>query len=128
MQANGLTAPQSTILVVDDTATNLQVLVRTLQTNVPQEQCLPIPKGLTAIQAAALPETFFTVWTNVFQRGKLQAGETILIHGGTSGIGTTAIQLARAFGARVLATAGSDKKCAAMRALGAEHTFNYKTQ
>jgi NADPH2:quinone reductase len=95
---------------------------------VPHEQCLRIPKGLTAIQAAALPETFFTVWTNVFQRGKLQAGETILIHGGTSGIGTTAIQLARAFGARVLATAGSDKKCAAMRALGAEHPFNYKTQ
>jgi NADPH2:quinone reductase len=95
---------------------------------VPHEQCLPIPNGLTAIQAAALPETFFTVWTNVFQRGKLQAGETILIHGGTSGIGTTAIQLARAFGARVMGTAGSDKKCAAMRALGAEHAFNYKAQ
>ena len=93
----------------------------------PQEQCLPIPKGLTAIQAAALPETFFTVWTNVFQRGKLQAGESILIHGGTSGIGTTAIQLAKAFGARVLATAGSDDKCDAMRKLGAEHAFNYRT-
>lgn len=95
---------------------------------VPHEQCLPIPKGLTAIQAAAIPETFFTVWTNVFQRGKLKAGETILIHGGTSGIGTTAIQLAKAFGARVLATAGSDEKCAAMRKLGADETFNYKTQ
>jgi NADPH2:quinone reductase len=95
---------------------------------VPQEQCLPIPKGLTAIQAAGLPETFFTVWTNVFQRGKLQADETILIHGGTSGIGTTAIQLAKAFGARVLATAGSDDKCAATRELGAEHAFNYRTQ
>src|SRR5689334_11734055 len=94
----------------------------------PQEQCLPIPKGLTAIQAAGLPETFFTVWTNVFQRGKLKAGETILIHGGTSGIGTTAIQLAKAFGARVFATAGSDDKCAAMRTLGADETFNYKTQ
>lgn len=95
---------------------------------VPQEQCLPIPQGLTAVQAAALPETFFTVWTNVFQRGKLQPGETILVHGGTSGIGTTAIQLARAFGAHVMATAGSDAKCQACRALGAEHAFNYKTQ
>jgi putative PIG3 family NAD(P)H quinone oxidoreductase len=94
----------------------------------PHEQCLPIPKGLTAIQAAGIPETFFTVWTNVFQRGKLQRGETILIHGGTSGIGTTAIQLARAFGARVLATAGSDAKCEAMRQLGAEAAFNYRTQ
>ena len=95
---------------------------------VPHEQCLPIPKGLTAIQAAGIPETFFTVWTNVFQRGKLQAGETILIHGGTSGIGTTAIQLAKAFGARILTTAGSDEKCEAARRLGAEHAFNYKTQ
>ena len=95
---------------------------------VPHEQCLPIPKGLTAIQAAGIPETFFTVWTNVFQRGKLQAGETILIHGGTSGIGTTAIQLAKAFGARVFATAGSDEKCEACRQLGAEHAFNYRTE
>ena len=95
---------------------------------VPHEQCLPIPKGLTAIQAAGIPETFFTVWTNVFQRGTLKAGETILIHGGTSGIGTTAIQLAKAFGARVLTTAGSDAKCDATRKLGAEHAFNYKTQ
>jgi len=94
---------------------------------VPQEQCLPIPKGLTAIQAAGIPETFFTVWTNVFQRGKLKAGETILIHGGTSGIGTTAIQLAKAFGARVFATAGSDEKCEAVRKLGAEEAFNYRT-
>lgn len=95
---------------------------------VPHEQCLPIPKGLTPIQAAGLPETFFTVWTNVFQRGKLQAGETILVHGGTSGIGTTAIQLAKAFGARVFGTAGSDEKCEAMRQLGAEEAFNYRTQ
>ena len=95
---------------------------------VPHEQCLPIPNGLTAIQAAGLPETFFTVWTNVFQRGRLQAGETILIHGGTSGIGTTAIQLARAFGARVIGTAGSGEKCDAMRKLGAEHAFNYRTE
>jgi putative PIG3 family NAD(P)H quinone oxidoreductase len=94
---------------------------------VPHQQCLPIPKGLTAIQAAGLPETFFTVWTNVFQRGKLKAGETILIHGGTSGIGTTAIQLAKVFGARVFATAGSDAKCAATRQLGAEQAFNYRT-
>ena len=93
----------------------------------PQEQCLPIPKGLTAIQAAAIPETFFTVWTNVFQRGQLKAGETILIHGGTSGIGTTAIQLAHAFGARVLTTAGSDEKCAAAKKLGASEAFNYRT-
>jgi putative PIG3 family NAD(P)H quinone oxidoreductase len=95
--------------------------------NVPQEQCLPIPKGFTAIQAAALPETFFTVWTNVFQRGHLEAGETILIHGGTSGIGTTAIQLAKAFGATVMTTAGSDEKCVAATALGADHAFNYRT-
>ena len=95
---------------------------------VPHEQCLPIPNGLTAIQAAGIPETFFTVWTNVFQRGRLKAGETILIHGGTSGIGTTAIQLAKAFGASVLATAGSDEKCDAMRKLGAGHAFNYRTQ
>jgi putative PIG3 family NAD(P)H quinone oxidoreductase len=94
---------------------------------VPQEQVLPIPKGLSAIQAAAIPETFFTVWTNVFQRGKLASGESILIHGGTSGIGTTAIQLARAFGARVLTTAGSDEKCEAARKLGAELAFNYRT-
>ena len=93
---------------------------------VPHEQVLPIPKGLTSIQAAGIPETFFTVWTNVFQRGKLQRGESILIHGGTSGIGTTAIQLARAFGATVLTTAGSDDKCEAARTLGAAHAFNYR--
>jgi NADPH2:quinone reductase len=94
----------------------------------PQEQCLPIPNGLTAIQAAALPETFFTVWTNVFERGRLKAGETILIHGGTSGIGTTAIQLAHVFGARVFTTAGSDEKCAAAKKLGADEAFNYRTE
>ena len=95
---------------------------------VPHEQCLPIPKGFSAIQAAGLPETFFTVWTNVFERGRLKAGETILIHGGTSGIGTTAIQLARAFGARVLTTAGSEAKCEAARNLGAVAAFNYRTE
>lgn len=94
---------------------------------VPQEQVLPIPRGLTAIQAAGIPETFFTVWTNVFQRGGLEAGESILIHGGTSGIGTTAIQLARARGALVMTTAGSDEKCAAAVKLGAAHAFNYRT-
>ena len=94
---------------------------------VPQEQVLPIPIGLTAIQAAGVPETFFTVWSNVFQRGRLKAGESILIHGGTSGIGTTAIQLARAFGATVLTTAGSDAKCDAARTLGAAHALNYRT-
>jgi putative PIG3 family NAD(P)H quinone oxidoreductase len=93
---------------------------------VPHEQVLPIPGDLTAIEAAAIPETFFTVWTNVFDRGRLAAGESILIHGGTSGIGTTAIQLARAFGARVLATAGSAEKCDACVALGAEAAFNYR--
>ena len=94
---------------------------------VPCEQCLPMPKGLTAVEAAGIPETFFTVWTNVFDRGRLRAGETILVHGGTSGIGTTVIQLAKAFGATVLATAGSDDKCEAMRQLGADHAFNYRT-
>ena len=95
--------------------------------NVPQEQCLPVPRGLSMIEAAAIPETYFTVWTNVFERGELTGGESILIHGGTSGIGTTAIQLAHAFGARVLTTAGSDEKCASARELGADHAFNYRT-
>lgn len=93
----------------------------------PAPQCLPIPAGLDAIQAAAVPETFFTVWTNVFERGRLAAGESILIHGGSSGIGTTAIQLAHAFGARVLTTAGSDEKCAACRSLGADIAINYRS-
>lgn len=95
--------------------------------NVPQEQCLPVPRGLSMIEAAAIPETYFTVWTNVFDRGGLKRGESILIHGGTSGIGTTAIQLAHAFGATVLTTAGSDEKCEATRALGAAQAFNYRT-
>src|SRR5450432_1465994 len=90
-------------------------------------QCLPVPEGFSMVEAAAVPETFFTVWVNVFQRGRLRAGETILIHGGSSGIGTTAIQLARAFGARVIATAGSDAKCEACRKLGAAVAINYKT-
>jgi len=93
----------------------------------PAPQCLPIPRGLDAVAAAAVPETFFTVWTNVFDRGRLISGEWILIHGGSSGIGTTAIQLARAFGARVLTTAGSDEKCAACERLGAERAINYRT-
>jgi len=92
----------------------------------PAPQCLPAPRGLELIDAAAIPETFFTVWTNVFERGRLQAGESILIHGGSSGIGTTAIQLARAFGARVFATAGSAEKCAACEQLGAERAINYR--
>jgi NADPH:quinone reductase len=91
-------------------------------------QCLPIPEGLDAVAAGAIPETFFTVWTNVFERGRLVAGERLLVHGGASGIGTTAIQLARAFGAIVFATAGSDDKCAACRALGAAIAINYRTQ
>lgn len=88
--------------------------------------CLPVPKGLTLKQAACLPETFFTVWTNVFMRGGLQAGERFLVHGGSSGIGTTAIQLAKAFGARVFITAGSDEKCQACLDLGAEVAINYR--
>jgi NADPH:quinone reductase len=93
----------------------------------PQEQCLPIPPGLSMIEAAALPETFFTVWTNLFDRGRLVAGEWVLIHGGTSGIGTTAIQLAAARGARVGATAGTDEKRAACLRLGAIEAWNYRT-
>ena len=94
----------------------------------PIEQCLPVPAGLSDIEAASLPETFFTVWSNVFDRGRLQAGETLLVQGGTSGIGVTAIQLARAMDATVIVTAGSDEKCAACLALGAHHAINYKTQ
>jgi putative PIG3 family NAD(P)H quinone oxidoreductase len=93
---------------------------------VPAVQCLPIPAGVDVVRAAALPEVMFTVWTNVFERGHLVRGESILIHGGSSGIGTAAIQLARARGARVFATAGSDGKCAACEQLGAERCINYK--
>jgi putative PIG3 family NAD(P)H quinone oxidoreductase len=92
----------------------------------PAPQCLPAPRGLDLADAAAIPETFWTVWTNVFERGRLQAGESILIHGGSSGIGTTAIQLAQSFGARVFATAGSADKCAACERLGAERCINYR--
>jgi NADPH2:quinone reductase len=93
----------------------------------PVAQCLPIPQGLTDMEAAGLPETFFTVWSNVFDRGRLQPGETLLVQGGSSGIGVTAIQIAKAFGANVIVTAGSDAKCAACLALGADHAINYKT-
>jgi NADPH:quinone reductase len=92
----------------------------------PAAHALPIPEGLTLAEAACLPETFFTVWSNVFMRGGLQAGERFLVHGGSSGIGTTAIQLAAAFGARVFTTAGSDEKCAVCRDLGAEVAINYR--
>lgn len=93
-----------------------------------EDNALPIPSGLSLEEAGAIPETFFTVWTNVFQRGGLKKGESFMVHGGTSGIGTTAIQLAKAFGATVLATAGSDEKCAACRELGADHAVNYRTE
>jgi NADPH:quinone reductase len=93
----------------------------------PVGQCLPVPAGLDDVAAASLPETFFTVWSNVFDRGHLQAGETLLVQGGASGIGVTAIQMAKALGARVIATAGSDEKCAACLKLGADHVINYKT-
>ena len=91
----------------------------------PAAHCLPVPAGLSLKQAACLPETFFTVWSNVFMRGGLHGGMRFLVHGGSSGIGTTAIQLARAFGARVFTTAGSDEKCAACLDLGAEQALNY---
>ena len=94
----------------------------------PVGQCLPVPQGLSDIEAASLPETFFTVWSNVFERARLQPGETLLIQGGTSGIGVTAIQMAKAWGATVIATAGSDDKCAACLKLGADHAINYRTQ
>ena len=95
---------------------------------VPEGQALPIPKGFSMLQAAALPENFFTVWTNVFQRGKLKAGETILVHGGSSGIGLTAIQLAHAFGAKVFCTVGNSDKVAACLKAGAQTAINYNTQ
>ncbi|MBE7940770.1 MULTISPECIES: NAD(P)H-quinone oxidoreductase [Ramlibacter] len=94
----------------------------------PVGQCLPVPRGLSDIEAASLPETFFTVWSNVFDRGRLKAGETLLVQGGTSGIGVTAIQMAKALGATVIATAGSDDKCAACLKLGADHAINYRSQ
>ncbi len=94
----------------------------------PAGQCLPMPKGLSAIEAASLPETFFTVWQNVFFIAGLKAGETLLVQGGSSGIGVTAIQLAKALGAGVIVTAGSDEKCAACISIGADHAVNYRTQ
>lgn len=95
---------------------------------VPAAQCLPVPKGLTLVEAASLPETFFTVWHNVFERGQLKPGESFLVQGGTSGIGVTAIQMVKAFGNRVFATAGSDEKCGACVKLGADRAINYKTE
>jgi NADPH:quinone reductase len=94
----------------------------------PIAQCLPIPKGMSLTQAASLPETFFTVWSNVFDRGQLKAGEWFLVQGGTSGIGVTAIQMVKAMGGRVIATAGSDAKTQACLSLGADFAINYKTQ
>lgn len=94
----------------------------------PLAQCLPMPEGLSAVEAASLPETFFTVWTNVFDRAGLKEGETLLVQGGTSGIGVTAIQLATALGHRVFATAGSDEKCRACEELGAERGINYRSE
>jgi NADPH:quinone reductase len=95
---------------------------------VPAPQCLPLPKTFDMVRAAAIPETYFTVWTNVFERGRLSAGEAFLVHGGSSGIGTTAIQLAHAFGARVFATAGDAEKCAACRRLGADVAIDYRRE
>lgn len=94
----------------------------------PAVQCLPVPSGLDAVQAASLPETFFTVWQNVFHIAALQPGETLLVQGGSSGIGVTAIQLAKAFGCTVIVTAGTDEKCAACVAIGADHAINYRSQ
>jgi putative PIG3 family NAD(P)H quinone oxidoreductase len=95
---------------------------------VPAGQCLPVPAGLSIGEAAALPETFFTVWTNVFERGALKPGQTLLVHGGSSGIGTTAIQMAKSLGAKVFTTAGSEEKCEACRQLGADLVINYRNQ
>ena len=95
---------------------------------VPEVQALPVPRGLSTVEAASLPETFFTVWSNVYDRGRLKPGETLLVQGGSSGIGVTAIQMAKAMGNRVLATAGSDEKCAACVKLGADKAINYRTQ
>jgi NADPH2:quinone reductase len=97
------------------------------QCTAPIGQCLPVPAGLSDVEAAALPETFFTVWQNVFEIARLQPGETLLVQGGSSGIGVTAIQLAKALGATVIVTAGSDDKCAACVRLGADHAINYRT-
>jgi NADPH2:quinone reductase len=94
----------------------------------PYGQCLHVPEALSMIEAAAMPETLFTVWTNLFERGYASEGDTVLVHGGTSGIGTMAISLANLFGLTIIVTAGSDEKCAAARALGADHAINYKTQ
>ncbi len=94
----------------------------------PAPQCLPVPKGLSLLEAAALPETYFTVWTNVFERGRLAAGETFLVHGGSSGIGTTAIQLAREFGARIFTTVGNAEKARACEGLGAERAIDYREE
>jgi NADPH2:quinone reductase len=94
----------------------------------PLSQCLPVPQGLSDAEAAGLPETFFTVWSNVFDRAGLKSGEALLVHGGTSGIGVTAIQLGKAFGARVIVTAGSAEKCGACLAIGADAAINYKEQ
>jgi NADPH:quinone reductase len=93
-----------------------------------EDNCLPIPQGMSLVEAAGLPETYFTVWTNVFQRGRLQAGETFLVHGGSSGIGSTAIMLTKNFGAKIIATAGSNDKCAACLKLGANLAINYRSQ
>lgn len=93
----------------------------------PVAQCLPVPAGLSDVEAASLPETLFTVWSNVFDRARLAPGETLLVHGGSSGIGVAAIQLAKAWGSQVIVTAGSDEKCAACRGLGADHAINYRT-
>lgn len=96
--------------------------------NAPAQQCLPVPEGLSLVEAAGLPETFFTVWINVFDRARLVPGETLLVQGGSSGIGVTAIQMARALGHRVFVTAGSDEKCRACERLGAERAINYRTE
>ncbi|MBB5214868.1 NAD(P)H-quinone oxidoreductase [Parapusillimonas granuli] len=94
----------------------------------PTAQCLPVPKGLSDVEAAGIPETYYTVWSNVFDRGRLSEGETLLVHGGASGIGTTAVQLATAMGHKVYATVGSDERARAVEALGAAQAFNYRTQ
>jgi NADPH2:quinone reductase len=96
--------------------------------NVPEEQCLPVPENILLLEAATLPETLFTVWSNVFQRGRLKPGETLLVHGGSSGIGVTAIQMAKAMGSKVIVTAGDDNKCGFCEKIGATRAINYRTE
>ena len=125
-----MTTRPATMIAIDPAETGGPEVLKPVERPVPKPagQCLPVPATLTMIEAAALPETVFTVWSNLFQRGGAAEGDTVLVHGGTSGIGTTAILLGTAFGLTVLVTAGSDEKCARALEIGAAHAINYKIQ